>query len=316
MACHVHSCPNRKSDEACCPVEVSEDPKQKPVKRNRSLVVVSLELGRVLADHGKVTFRAQGTCMYPCVQPGDLITIESRSIEQLQVGDIVVFRRNDLLFGHRAIAKGVHEGRTYVETRPDRSTHGSDGPSYADDILGVFTSISRHHADVPLHPQPLRGFTSLRAAVWEWWNWNAYPLLLKVIVKMQDFAWYKRTATMWLNRTKGQRRFIVRVPLSANQSHDLYREFPAEQFMPEQPLWQGKPALRWILDLHFPHEKTVAGTATLAWHPIGCPRGEGWIIEEQQVRLRYRGAGLEDELYHQAGMILARGGMTLQRIPT
>ena len=290
------------------------DQSQKPVKRDRSLVVASLELGRVLADHGRVTFRAQGTCMFPCVQPGDLLTIESRTIEQVQVGDIVVFRRNGSLFGHRAIAKGTRDGRTYVVTRPDRSFQGSDGPSYAEDILGVFTSIKRYKEDVPLTPQPLCGLASIHASGWEWWNWKACPLLIKGFSRLQRFAGYQRAATVWLDRTQRQRSFIVRVPLSAHQSHDLYREFPAEKFEPGQPLWQGYPARRWILNLYFNDERTPVGIATVAWHPSGCPRGEGWRVEEQQIRMKYRGAGLEAVLFHQAVTILARSGMTLQRI--
>ena len=308
MECTVASCPHRMPDKTRCPVAVSAD----RVRTGQSLVVASLELGRVLADRGGVTFRAQGTCMFPCVQPGDLLTIESRPIELVQMGDIVVFRRNGALFGHRAIAKGTHDGRTYVETRPDRSAQGSDGPSYAEDILGVCTKIMRHDTSVPLTPQSLRGPAAVRAAGWDWWNWKVCPTLVPGIGRVQRFRWYQRAATMWVDRTKVQRKFMVRVPLSAHQSHDLYRQFPDDRFEPDQPLWQGKPARSWSIDLHFSTDQPVAGTATIAWHPEGCPRGEGWWIENLRVRTKYRGAGLEDALFQKAGAILARSGMTLQ----
>jgi hypothetical protein len=178
----------------------------------------------------------------------------------------------------------------------------------------VVTSIQRHHADVPLQPQPLRGLAALHAAGLEWWNWNACPLLIGGLHRLQRQAWYRHAATMWLDRTQRQRRFIVRVPLSAHQSHDLCREFPADQFVPEQPLWQSNPALRWILSLHFNDEQTPAGTVTLVWHPADCPKGSGWRIGEPQVRTLYRGAGLEDALFLQAQRILARSGMILNGI--
>jgi hypothetical protein len=230
------------------------------------------------------------------------------------VGDIVVVRRNGLLFGHRAIDKGTRDGRTYVETRPDRSSQGSDGPSYSEDVLGVFTSIKRHGAEVPLHPRRLSGLAAMHAAGWEWWNWNACPILIEGLSRLQRHAWYRHAATRWLDRTQRQRRFIVRVPLSAHQSHDLCREFPADQFVPEQPLWQSNPALRWILSLHFNDEQTPAGTVTLVWHPADCPKGSGWRIGEPQVRTLYRGAGLEDALFLQAQRILARSGMILNGV--
>lgn len=295
-----------------CPIEVAADPLQKPVKRGLSLVAASLELGRVLADQRKVTFRAHGTCMYPCIQPGDLLTIESRTIDQVLVGDIVVFRRNNTLFGHRAIAKGTRDGRPYVMTRPDRSSQGSDGPAYAEDVLGVFTAIKRHNKDVPLSPQPLYGTAAIHAAGWEWWTGKACPHLVKGISRIQRRIWYQRAASKLLEMMKRERKFLVRVSLRAHQTHDLYREFPAEQFVPDLPLWQGKPALRWLLTLYFTDDPIAAGTVTVAWHPAGCPRGEGWIIEELQIRTKYRGAGLDNALFEQARIILERSGMALQ----
>lgn len=315
MDCCIDSCPHRNRGDKDCPIEIPADTLQRPVNRDQSLVVSSLELGRVLADHGKVMFRAQGTCMFPCIRHGDVLTIESRTIEQVQDGDIVVFRRNGMFFGHRAIAKGSHDGKSYVLTRPDRSSEGSDGPSYVENVLGVVTSIQRDHELVSLSPQQLDGPTALQAAAWEWWNYRAFPILAKVIRKVQYFRVYKRIATMWLDCTQKKRRYTVRVPLSARQSHDLYREFPSEQFVPDQLLWRGGPALRWILDLYFMREKTAAGSAIVAWHPDECPRGSGWIIEEYQIRSKYRSAGLEDALFQRAKEILAPGGMMLQRRP-
>lgn len=284
--------------------------------RNRSLVIASLELGRVLADRGKVTFRAQGTCMFPCVQPGDVLQIESRSIEQVQVDNIAVFRREDSLFGHRAIAKGTCDGRPYILTRPDRTRHGNDGPLFAADVLGVVTAIERRGVKMPLYPQPLRGVATLRAAAWEWWNWNARPRLIESVGILQHRTWYRHIASVWFTVIVRPRfSFVVRVPLTANQSHDLYREMLPETFDVSQTSQQGKPVTRWLLALHLDGACAPAASATITWHPADCPRGAGWRIDEMQIRVRYRGMGLEDTLIHQAEMILVRSGMALQRIP-
>jgi len=87
---HYHLSPALRG-QSYCTLEAPPSGGVPPRLRNRSLVTASLELGRVLADCGKVTFRAQGTCMYPCIQPGDMLHIESRTTEQVQVGDIAVF---------------------------------------------------------------------------------------------------------------------------------------------------------------------------------------------------------------------------------
>ncbi|MGA9349075.1 MAG: S24/S26 family peptidase [Anaerolineae bacterium] len=279
----------------------------------RSLVVASLEIGRVLADRGKVTFRAQGTCMFPCVQPGDVLHIESRPIEQVAVGDIAVFRRGAALFGHRAIAKGIDNGKPYIVTRPDRTKQGGDGSTYGDDVLGVVTAIERRGARMPLHPQPLRGVAALRAAGWEWWNWEAFPRLIERIGAVQRRAWYRRLASAWLNMARPRLSYRVRLPLNAAQSHDLYRELSPDAFDVSKSSWQGRGVTMWMLALHLNGARPPAASVTINWHPDGCPRGAGWHVDEMQTRVRYRGAGLDDALIAQAEAILARGGMDLQR---
>ncbi len=265
----------------------------------------------MLADRGKVTFRAQGTCMFPCVQPGDVLHIESRTIEQVQVGDIAVFRRDTSLFGHRAIAKGTREGKPYILTRPDRTKQGNDGPTYGDDVLGAVTAIERRGGRMPLHPQPLRGVAALAAAAWEWWNWDARPRLIERIGALQGRAWYRALASACFRLARTRFSFVVRVSLNAAQTHDLYREMSPDAFEVSRPSWQGKPITRWMLALHLNAARTPAATATFAWHPPECPRGAGWRVDDLQARARYRGAGLEDALIRQAEAILARGGMIL-----
>ena len=46
---------------------------QTPLQPPRSLVLASMDIGRVLADCDGLTFRAQGTCLAPDVQDGDLL---------------------------------------------------------------------------------------------------------------------------------------------------------------------------------------------------------------------------------------------------
>lgn len=282
--------------------------------RNRSLVIASLELGRVLADRGKVTFRAQGTCMFPCIQPGDVLHIESRPIEQVHVGDIAVFRRDMSLFGHRTITKGRRERNPYIVTRPDRTKQGDDGPTYGDDVLGAVTAIERRGVRMPLHLQPLRGVSAWRAAAWEWWNWEAYPRLIEIAGAVQRRPLYHSAAQFWLRARSSRLAYVVRVPLRAGQTHDLYRELSPAEFDISQPTWQGRPMTSWTLALHLNGARPPAVSATINWHPEGCPHGAGWRVDEMQMRARYRGAGLDEALTRQAQAILARGGKTLQRI--
>ena len=281
------------------------------VRNTNSLVVESLEIGRALADHGMAKFRARGSCMYPCVRPGDTLHIESHRIEDIKVGDVAVVRRDGSLFGHRTIAKGEDEGGPYIVTRPDRCNHGSDGPTHEEDILGVVNKIERRGRQVSTEPIPLKGFAKARISLWEWWNLDAQPRLITGLVRVQRLRLYERVAALCVKAVRPQLRYEVRLPLKPGQSHDLYQVFPPDRFSVDQPLQQGKPVTEWTLALYLNAMRIPAGWATMIRRPESCPRGEGWHIVDSWVRIRYRGAGLEDMIHQQAKKILAHSGAGL-----
>lgn len=316
MDCNLSSCPFLLQNKRGCALSNRQTEQNDPTGNGRkanSLVVKSLEIGRVLADHGRAKFRAQGSCMYPCVQPGDTLHIESRHIEDIKVGDITVTRHNGCLFGHRTIAKGTDDAGPYIITRPDRSKQGSDGPTYRENILGVVAGIERRGKEASTEPKPLRGFAKLRVSVWEWWNWDARLRLIKGLERVQRLRFYKGMAALCMKALYPELRYEVRVPLKPGQTHDLYRIFPADQFNASQPLQQDKPVMECTITLCLDGTLTPAGWATLIRRPEECPMEKGWHIADLWVRIRYRGAGLEDALIRQAEKILARSQAELQK---
>ena len=83
--------------------------------------------------------------MYPCIRPGDVLHLEPAGIDQIEVGDIAVYRRNNRLFAHRAIAKEERDGSLCIVTRPDTARFGDDGPSFESDIVGKISHIERNN---------------------------------------------------------------------------------------------------------------------------------------------------------------------------
>jgi hypothetical protein len=246
--------------------------------------------------------------MFPCIQPGDKLHIQSRTIEQVQVGDIAVFRRGNILLGHRTINKSAHDGKTFIITCPDRTKQGDDGPSFAADVLGVVTAIERHGVRMPLHPHPVSGLGALSVGILEWWNLKARPLLIERLVALQCHSWYRPLALAWFSLVQARLSFVVRIPLTATQPHDLFREVSPEKFDISQPSWQGKAVMRWLLLLYVNGAQPPAASATINWYPEDCLLGAGWRIDEMQVRVRYRGMGLDDALIRQVQAILRRAG--------
>jgi len=269
----------------------------------RGLAVASLDIGRVLADRDGVTFRALGTCMYPTVRPGDVLRIRSCPAADVVVGDIAVCRTPDYLFSHRVIETGSRGGRAYIITRPDRSDHGSDGPTFDDDLLGVVTGIERDGLPVSLKPVPGtwagRSYLSARLALIE-----AGPRtrlgLMSALARAQDLRPYRFVARRGFSSRRSRVRFTVRVPLNATLGDAVFREIESSDPDALVP-WKGRSVDHWTLVARLSGAQTPAGT-------VGAMRGPDgtWQVDEPHVRLRYRGTGLDGMLLAEAKAVLDR----------
>jgi hypothetical protein len=276
------------------------------VASHRSLVLTSLEVGKALADRGKSTFRAQGTCMYPCVRPGDVLHIESRTVGEVVVGDIAVGRRSGYLFGHRVIRTGETDGRRFILTRPDRSSSCHDDPTYDEDLLGIVVAVERQgRRRVPEGPSPawsVRLYWGCRVGLIDGIS-SCRSRLLGLAPRVQAAAPYRWLATPWVAARRVS--FVVRLPLGSLV--DAFHPVPADDFDLGQPTWQGRPANRWTLVMHLGGEGQPAAQSTYELHSSEC--GVAWRVRDVQVRARYRGLGLDAAVLAKGQEILSRAGV-------
>jgi len=268
----------------------------------KSLVGASLDIGRVLADRDGVTFRADGTCMYPAIRPGDILRIQSCAAADVVVGDVVVCRRPTHLFCHRVAARGAEEGRAYIVTRQDRTPDESDGPTFDENLLGVVVAIERRGKPVPFQPTspswPLYLYFALRLKMIE--------LRLRIILawrdllpKVQANAFYRRMMRIWLAVAHPQMSYRVRLPMPA-LGDAVYRQLSPETFSVQKD-WRGRPVQRWTLLLHLNGSPEPA-----AWMTLSRTAAGRWRVDESFVSARYRGAGLTVLLQRKAQDILQK----------
>jgi hypothetical protein len=250
--------------------------------------------------------------MYPCIQPGDTLHIESRPIEEIKIGDIAVVRLNGFLFGHRTIAKGMDKDGHYIVTRPDQSSQGADDPIHEEDVLGVVKKIERKGKEFPITPKPLNSLAKVRLSLWECWNWDARRQLIKGIERIQRLQIYQIIASLFLKTIYDQLRYEIHLPLKPGQSHDLYRAIPLDRFELSKSFQQGKPIIEWMLTVYLDGTNIPAAWVTLILSPDGCPRGKGWHIDCLHERIRYRGAGLAKAATIMAVNLLMRIGMRIE----
>ncbi len=121
----------------------------------------------VLRRFGSAQLRVAGASMLPAIRPRDVLFVERRAIQQIQIGDIVLFALDDRLFANRVVRKDVDEtGAPTLVTRGD--THrDEDLPIESSQLLGQVLTVSRNgrtHAA----PFPYSWAASLlsRAAAW------------------------------------------------------------------------------------------------------------------------------------------------------
>ncbi len=274
-----------------------------PFFARQSLVRASLDIGRVLAQRDGVTFTAQGTCMYPTVRPGDVLTIKPRSVSDITVGDIAVCRAPDYLFSHRVIERGEHEGRAYIVTRPDRSRHGSDNPTFDENLLGVVVAIKRNGKPVPLLPtrysKLIRYYYKKRLALIE--AQERLKLRLSELLSRTDISIIYRPFVKTLFMLARPRlTCVVQVPLNATLGDAVFHRLEPDDFNPETAV-NGRKIMRWTIVV-----RLNGGHEPAAWSTFVRGEDDTWVVVESHVRMRYRGAGLDSMLTAQAEKILMR----------
>lgn len=124
----------------------------------------------VLRRGGIIRLRAWGASMLPSIWPGDWLTIESATFEQVAPGDIVAILQESRFIIHRLIRVEEHSDRTACLTRGDAVPH--DDPSIsASTLVGRVTSICR--ATRAFSPSR-QVSSSARVFAWLFCHWDQF----------------------------------------------------------------------------------------------------------------------------------------------
>jgi hypothetical protein len=100
----------------------------------------------VLLKAGRVRLAARGYSMLPTLWPGDRLTVQAQTLDEIRTGDIVLFVRGHRFFVHRVLrAPGMAGG---FMTRGDAMSC-EDGSLGDHELLGRVVSVSRGGEEVP-----------------------------------------------------------------------------------------------------------------------------------------------------------------------
>ncbi|PIQ86250.1 MAG: hypothetical protein COV73_04830 [Candidatus Omnitrophica bacterium CG11_big_fil_rev_8_21_14_0_20_43_6] len=269
------------------------------------LVLQMFELGRLFLEKKMVKFHTQGTCMYPCIRPHDILYLEPRSAGTIKVGDIAVYRRCNRLFAHRTIAKGSKVGLDYIVTRPDRARFGNDGPSFDKDILGIvarierkgrilsamsikYSLMKRFWLSIYIYVNDLGGYC---------WNRLAY-----LHINLQEYRFYRFLIRFLFINSKIE--FSLQAPISLKPNSRFFRKLSLEEL---KASLQGEFALsKWMLTLKV--NSKSAGYLSFFLKPGSC-QFCGWWLYQAQLRDRYRGTNIEKKFFNQVDDVLKNLGI-------
>lgn len=268
----------------------------------------SIDLGKFLAETGRVAFKASGTCMYPSLRPGDILHIAPRGAGDVQVGEIAVVRRERRFFGHRAVGKGEDAGGPFIVTRPDRSPCGSDEPVHDPDVLGVVTDIERggkFHKAPRASASRLAKIAAAPSLALVALTQTARESAGEAALSLQELGLYRRLAAAFFAATKGRYVISVRMPLRPHLDMVLSRVVKGDAVDTLDLRGGEGPPDSFTISIE--EQGRPAGSLSFFRRHDGCPN-KGWWLSGAKVRVRYRGMGLARILFAKAGEILERSG--------
>ncbi|MFZ2385862.1 MAG: S24/S26 family peptidase [Candidatus Omnitrophota bacterium] len=259
---------------------------------NQGLILQLFELGRLFVDKKTVVFRATGICMYPCILPGDILHLETKSLKEINAGDIVVYRRSNRLFSHRAISKINDAGVDYLLTRPDKSWSGSEEAVADADILGIVVKIERKGKFIATEK---KACSLLRKCLYNidygrrGLKQRASAAALEIICFLQGFKVYRVIAKALFSLYYRKLQLSLRVPLNGAVDLELYRIVPPSEF----------PELKAeIKDGRVARAKVVAAVnkKNIACMDLTFKSGTGPPTSVISAKIRYRHSGIEEKI--------------------
>jgi len=120
----------------------------------------------LLCNGMDVRISTRGLSMFPLVSTGDKITVSP--VKDYEIGDLMVFKRDEQMVCHRLVRIFESDGRRYFQARGDSFFH-LDDPVTADQILGKVIRIERENVSLPrrilLFIYPVLSFGRFNAVV-------------------------------------------------------------------------------------------------------------------------------------------------------
>ncbi len=145
-----------------------------------------LELSQELLDRGGLLrFQAHGNSMYPLIKNGNIIVVEPRNGNTVNIGDVIFYRRPDgSVTAHRLIKINEKRDSKALMTKGD-SLGNFDPPVVGEQVMGKVILIESHKRKLRLNGWSGRAFGRLTACFAR----GHYPNQIRLIRNTGRFWW-------------------------------------------------------------------------------------------------------------------------------
>ena len=144
----------------------------------------------VLRSFGTVRLKVTGCSMLPSVWPGDTLIIERRDVQEVAVGDILLYRRKTGLVAHRVVSAHDSQGRSRIGVRGD-AFPGQGELLFRSEILGTVSQIVRGKKSIIL-PSPLKYPHRLMGILT--WHSDSFARLAFYVHSICSAAWWREVS--------------------------------------------------------------------------------------------------------------------------
>ena len=190
------------------------------------LLLRSLQLDKILINKDIIKLRARGYCMYPSILPGDILHARYKEFQEINNGEVVIFRREGMLFAHRIIRKHENGINSGLVTQADRSLSEDGVLVPVHDILGVLVAIERRNRMIDFDRKPLKLQSKLFfniLLITDALKSKIKPCFSKFLRVLSERQIYFFVSQLLFPLSRKQLEFLFSVPFSLGKMGEFYK---------------------------------------------------------------------------------------------
>ncbi len=104
---------------------------------------------QLLEEKGKIFLRLSGFSMFPFLQEGDVALIKKVAINELSIGDVIVFTQDQKMIAHR-LKEIIQKGNHFLLTTKGDTSKNNDPVFTEKEYVGKIVSFNRKEKNITI----------------------------------------------------------------------------------------------------------------------------------------------------------------------